>query len=91
MEFMDDKDYSARDIVTLINSKFGPDKEWPKTIGVTAATFGRICQWIFTQKIINNDNNSYCQSADWLLIPIALGKADFGIMFKNVEFVISHS
>lgn len=61
---------------------------YPPTFVVDAATYGLVCNEIFTNHM--KDPNSYdiIATKEYNSIRISIGKTEFGIMFKNVELII---
>jgi hypothetical protein len=64
------------------------EKNYPPTFEVNAETYGLICQEIFTHHM--KDSNSYdvIETKEFNSFRIAVGKTEFGILFKNVELIL---
>lgn len=74
-----------------LNDEFGINK-WPSTYEVSLETYANVCQSIFKHQFDQEDlywDTASMDKSDVKILSIAVGKANKGIMFKNVELILT--
>ena len=83
---------TADQLRRILSNEFGTGK-WPKTYEVSPETYANVCQQVFEHQFDQEDlywdtNDMSQQKSDAKVLSIAVGKANKGIMFKNVELIL---
>jgi len=86
---------TADQLRRVLDNEFGL-KKWPKTYQVSPETYANVCQQVFEKQFEQEDlywdtNDMSEQKSDVKILSIAVGKANKGIMFKNVELILVRS
>jgi uncharacterized protein YdaL len=83
---------TADQLRRVLDNEFGL-KKWPETYQVSPETYANVCQAIFEfqfeQEELYWDTHDLSQvKSKAKVLSIAVGKANKGIMFKNVELIM---
>lgn len=62
---------------------------YPKTLNVNASTYANACQFMF-DKLSSKYDLFPSNLAPYYAIPISVGLAGKGLMFKSVELILDH-
>jgi|SRR5215471_9820092 len=80
---------TALELIHYLNSTYGFHKEWPETLEVDHETYANCCQFAFKESVLAEETNFPSPTKNpFLAIAVIVGKANSGLIFKNVELLL---
>lgn len=75
----------ADELIRYLNDTYGIGQRWPQTLEVDAYTYAHACQAIFEKNVEQHK----VVSGGVMIMPLAVGRVNFGIIFKNIELILN--